>query len=116
MKNYLVLAVVAALLPAACMTLKSFAVYEPGRWTGRSEGYNGEIAVIVDTDTFSITDINVLKHDEDPIIGGGAITELKAAILETDSTDIDAVSGATLTSDGFIDAVEDALSKAKIKK
>ncbi|MDR0382371.1 MAG: FMN-binding protein [Spirochaetaceae bacterium] len=115
MKKYLVLIVFVALF-AACMSLKSFAVYEPGRWEGRGEGYNGMILVLVETDTASILDINVLAQNEDAMIGGDAIRSLKEFILDTDSTDIDAVSGATLTSEGFLEAVNNALSKARIKR
>ena len=38
--------------------------------------------------------------------------ELLEAVLETGSTDLDAVSGATFSSAGFLEAVEDALGKA----
>jgi fumarate reductase flavoprotein subunit len=116
MKNYLVPAVLAAMFLTACMTLKEFAVYEPGHWTGAAYGYNGRITVSVETDAFYIRDINVLEQNEDAMIGGDAISALTEIILETDSTDIDAVSGATQTSDGFLNAVNNALSKAKIKK
>jgi uncharacterized protein with FMN-binding domain len=116
MKNYLAPAVFVAVFFTACMTLKSFAVYEPGHWTGVSYGYNGSITVSVETDAFSIIDINVLEQSEDAMIGGAAISALTEIILETDSTDIDAVSGATQTSDGFLNAVNNALSRARIKK
>jgi fumarate reductase flavoprotein subunit len=116
MKKYIVLFVCAALLFAACLSFTSLNVYEPGRWEGSGEGYNGTIRIAVDTDSTSIIDITVLDQNDDAMIGGEAIKELKEFILETDSTDIDAISGATQTSEGFINAVDDALSKAKIKK
>jgi uncharacterized protein with FMN-binding domain len=115
MKKYIVLFVCAALLFAACLSFKSLNVYEPGHWEGSGEGYNGTIRIAVDTDSTSIIDITVLDQNDDEMIGGEAIKELKEFILETDSTDIDAISGATQTSEGFINAVDDALSKAKIK-
>jgi uncharacterized protein with FMN-binding domain len=116
MKKCIVLFVCAALFFAACLSFKSLAVYEPGRWEGNGEGYNGVIRLAVDTNSTSIIDITVLEQNDDAMIGGEAIKELKEFILDTDSTDIDAISGATQTSEGFINAVSDALSKAKIKE
>ena len=116
MKKYVVLTVFAVLALAACLSFGKLAVYEAGKWEGSGAGYNGAIRVVVETDTTSIIDINVLPHNEDALIGGEALRELKEYVLETDSTDIDAISGATQTCDGFIQAVDDALSKARIKK
>ncbi|MDR2660214.1 MAG: FMN-binding protein [Spirochaetaceae bacterium] len=116
MKKYFILFLCAALILAACISLKSLAVYEPGIWEGEGEGYNGTIRLLVETDSSSIIDITVLEQNDDAMIGGEAISELKEFVLETDSTDIDAISGATQTSEGFINAVDDALLKARMKK
>ncbi|MDR2098032.1 MAG: FMN-binding protein [Spirochaetaceae bacterium] len=117
MKKYFVpLVCGAAFVFAACLSFNSMAVFKAGEWEGFGEGYNGTIHVLVETDSTSILDIKVLRNDDDPLIGGGAIDELKEFVLETDSTDVDAVSGATQSSEGFIEAVEDALSKARLKK
>jgi fumarate reductase flavoprotein subunit len=117
MKFYFVLiAVFVATLFAACVSLKNFAVYEPGQWQGTGEGYNGAIVVSVETDSASIIDIKVLEQNEDAMIGGDAISALKDHVLDTDSTDVDAVSGATQTSEGFLNAVNNALSNARIEK
>jgi uncharacterized protein with FMN-binding domain len=116
MKNYLVLMVFVTFFAAACMTLKGFAVYEPGRWTGAAYGYGGKITVLVVTDIHSILDISVLEQYEDFVIGSYAISQLKTSILETNSTDVDVVSHATITSEGFINAVKNALSTATIDK
>jgi fumarate reductase flavoprotein subunit len=115
-KYFLIIACACAALAAACLSFKDMAVYEPGKWEGSGEGYNGIIHVVVETDSTSIIDINVLRETEDPLIGGEAIAELKEFILETDSIETDAISGATESSEGFIKAVEDALSKARLKK
>jgi uncharacterized protein with FMN-binding domain len=115
MKKYVLLIVCALAGLAACLSFGRFTVYEAGNWEGSGIGYNGAIRVVVETDTTSIIDINVLEHNEDALIGGEAIKEIKELVLETDSTDLDAISGATQTCEGFIYAVNDALSKAKIK-
>jgi uncharacterized protein with FMN-binding domain len=116
MRKYVLLIVCALPVLAACLSFAKLAVYEAGKWEGSGTGYNGTIRVVVETDTKSIIDINVLENNEDTLIGGEAIRELKEFVLETDSTDIDAISGATQTCEGFINAVDYALSRARIKK
>ncbi|MDR0408779.1 MAG: FMN-binding protein [Spirochaetaceae bacterium] len=121
MKRYITFLICAvslatAFFAAACLSFKDLEVYKPGSWEGSGAGYSGIIHLLVETDAVSIVDITVLDYNDDVMIGGEAISELKELILETDSTDVDAVSGATQTSVGFIDAVNNALSKARIKK
>ncbi|MDR0663545.1 MAG: FMN-binding protein [Spirochaetaceae bacterium] len=116
MNKNLIIACVCAALAAACLSFKSMTVFEAGKWEGFGKGYNGTIHVVVETDSTSIIDINVLQEDEDLLIGVEAIAELKEFVLETDSTETDAISGATASSEGFMEAVEDALSKARLKK
>jgi fumarate reductase flavoprotein subunit len=114
-KRFFTAAALAAAL-AACATLSRLASYESGRYEGRGQGYGGTIRVFVETDASSIIDIEIDDHNEDPLIGGEALEALKEAVLEADSTDIDAVSGATETSEGFLDAVSRALEQAKKKQ
>ncbi|GHV20827.1 hypothetical protein FACS189494_05300 [Spirochaetia bacterium] len=85
-----------------------------GVWKGSAEGYGGPITVSVETDASSILDIRVIEHHEDPFIGGEALRELIDAVLEEDSTDVDAISGASITSTGFLEAVDNALISAKL--
>jgi uncharacterized protein with FMN-binding domain len=59
-----------------------------------------------------IQEIGITAHQEDPFTGGEAMTELLELVLDYQSTDLDAVSGATESSAGFLGAVEDALSRA----
>jgi uncharacterized protein with FMN-binding domain len=59
-----------------------------------------------------IEDIVITSHRERAYPGTAAMEELLEEVLETGSTDLDAVSGATFSSMGFLEAVEDALRKA----
>jgi uncharacterized protein with FMN-binding domain len=59
-----------------------------------------------------IEDIVITSHNESAYPGLAAMEELLEAVLETGSTDLDAISGATFSSRGFLEAVEDALRKA----
>ncbi|GLI54989.1 hypothetical protein PM10SUCC1_05040 [Propionigenium maris DSM 9537] len=79
--------------------------------TGSGEGYNGDILVEVTRDGDKITAVEVVDHSDTPGIAKRAISRVTGAIIEAQSTEVDTVAGATYTSEGIIQAVEDALSK-----
>ena len=87
-------------------------VYLPGTYEGTGRGYRGPIHVQVQVSLAGIEGIIITGHAEGPYPGGGAIEELLEYVLETGSTDLDAVSGATFSSRGFLEAVDDALRQA----
>ncbi len=76
---------------------------------GVGQGYRGVIHVLVRSNSRGIQEIEVLEHEEDEFIGGAAIESLIEAVLDADSPDVDAVSGATTSSEGFLEAVRNAL-------
>jgi fumarate reductase flavoprotein subunit len=86
--------------------------YTPGTYEGTGNGYRGPIHVEVEVSNAGIEDITITGHSEVAYPGGAAMEELLELILETGSTDLDAVSGASFSSAGFLEAVEDALGKA----
>ena len=88
------------------------AAYEPGVYEGSGRGYRGPIHVRVEVSPAGIEDIVITGHSELNYPGAEAMEELLEAVLETGSTDLDAISGATFSSRGFLEAVEDALGKA----
>lgn len=57
-----------------------------------------------------ITDVKVLSHGETPGISDPAIAEIPTKIIAAQSTEIDAVSGATMTSNAIKEAVANALA------
>lgn len=57
-----------------------------------------------------VTDVKVLSHGETPGISDPAITGMPANIIAAQSTEIDAVSGATMTSNAIKEAVANALA------
>lgn len=77
-----------------------------------SGGMGGEIVVKVAMDGAAIAGIEVLKQAETPDIGGKALESLPDTVVEAQSTDIDAVSGATVTSTAFCEAVDQAIAQA----
>jgi uncharacterized protein with FMN-binding domain len=84
-----------------------------GEYLGTGIGVGGELIVKVRLDGSRIASIEVVLQHETVGIGDKAVTALPAAIVRAQSTNVDTVSGATLTSKAIIDAVNDALSKAR---
>lgn len=86
--------------------------YKDGTYTGSGEGYGGEIKVSVTITDGRITDIQVLSaEDETPAYFSRAKAVL-TSICAQQKTDVDMVSGATFSSEGLKEAVEDALKQA----
>ena len=81
--------------------------------TGQAEGYGGPISVTVTAAGDRIIDLEITGSDETPDIGGTAISSLRTAIVENQGLDgVDAVSGATWTSNGVFDAIRTAMGDA----
>jgi fumarate reductase flavoprotein subunit len=85
-----------------------------GVWEGSGQGWGGEIRVRLRINSALIQEIEILPHNEDPYTGGEAMEELLELVLDYQSAGLDAVSGATESSAGFLAAVEDALSRARV--
>ena len=75
-------------------------------------GIGGKIVVRVTYENGTIEDVEVLEQNETPEFGGAALEELPAKVVEANSTDIDGVTGATITSKAFFAAVQDAIAQA----
>lgn len=83
-----------------------------GTYEGSAYGFGDLITVSVTLKDGKMTDISVLRADgEDKPYYKQAASVLNE-MLNAQSTEVDTVSGATLTADGLIDAVADALRKA----
>ena len=83
----------------------------PGTYSATAVGRNGDVTVTATFSDTAITDIEV-SHSETQSIGDAAIDQLTAAVLENQSLDLDAVSGATISSDAFKKALEDCVERA----
>jgi len=101
----------------ACLALPFVSeanIYTPGAYEGTGSGYRGPIHVRIQTTASRIEDIAIVSHQESSFPGLAAMEELLEQVLETGETDIDAISGATYSSRGFLQAVENALEKASV--
>ena len=86
--------------------------YHDGTYEGSAYGFGDFITVSVTLKDGKMTDISVISADgEDKPYYTQSLTVLDK-MLSTQSTEVDTVSGATLTSEGIIEAVADALGKA----
>lgn len=93
----------------------SEAKYNDGTYEGSGTGFRGattEVSVTVKNGT--ISDIQVLSYDDDAPYFNRAYNSVVSEILRTQSTDVDAVSGATFSSNGIMEAVQNALTNASL--
>lgn len=110
-KISLALAIVMLFALAAC-TDNSGSNANTTTVTGQGDGYGGVInATVVLTDG-KLTNVTLEGSSETPTIGGAALETLAAEMKKAGSADVDAVSGATLTSNGAIYAVKNAMDPA----
>lgn len=85
-----------------------------GEYLGTStNGMGGELIVKVTMDGDKIANVEIVKQNETDGISDPAREQIPGAIVEANSTEVDNVSGATITSKAIKEAVEDALSQIK---
>jgi uncharacterized protein with FMN-binding domain len=81
-----------------------------GVYQGRFQGGPNTALVEVTIENQEITELVILEHDN--LLGKKAEEPVVMAILKTQSTDVDAVTGATNSSHVIMNAVQDAVEKA----
>ena len=84
--------------------------YTPGTYSATVTGMK-EMTVTVTFDADAITDIQ-LEHEETPGIGVPVCDTMPGQIIELQGLGIDAVSGATLTSNAILEGVADCVEQA----
>lgn len=82
-------------------------------YTGTATGKNGDVTVEVEYEDNTIKSVKVTEQQETEGIADPALEEIPAAIVEANSTDVEAVSGATITSEAICEAVNNAIANAK---
>lgn len=81
--------------------------------TGTAKGYGGDVNVTVKIKGNDITSVEAVGEKETQGVGSNAIDQLPDKIEDADSTNVDAVSGATVTSNAIKEAVNKALETKK---
>ena len=112
MKKFLSLLLALTML----LTLCSAASAEAGVFTGAGDSDIGgkgaiEVAVTVD-ENGAVTAIEVTKNGDTAGISDPAVAQIPGLIVEQQTANVDAVAGATKTSDAIMAAVLDAVTKA----
>jgi polyferredoxin/uncharacterized protein with FMN-binding domain len=88
--------------------------YKDGTYTGEGFGYRPGLQVAVTIKDDKITNIEIVSNNETPDFAMMPFEIVPQEIIQSQSTDVDAVSGATRSSNGIMMAVKNALIQAQI--
>ncbi len=102
--------VLSAALLAGCASGK----YKDGTYEGTGRGASSDIKVSVEVKSGKIKDVKLVDHKETKTLVDGVSQNMVPEIVKKQGTEgVEAVSGATKSSQGVIEAVNQALEKAK---
>ena len=99
-----------ALAMATPLYAMAEAIPANGVYEGSANGMGGAVKVAVTVEDGKISGVEVLEHKETAGISDPAIEQIPQAIVDAQSTDVEAVTGATVTSEAIKEAVAAALS------
>lgn len=111
MKKLLIL-MLCAVMALGSLTTLALSTGPSGTYSGSAVGNNGPIKVEVVLEGGEIQSVRITEHTETPGIYDIAAERIPAQIVEHQSLAVDTVTSATNTSQGILDAVEDAIAKA----
>lgn len=86
--------------------------FTAGSYEASAEGYGGTLTIETTFTDNEIEGIEILEMNETTGIGDAAIENLSSEVLDNQSLPIEVVSGATLSSEAFINALEDTVLQA----
>ncbi|MBW9153112.1 FMN-binding protein [Clostridium estertheticum] len=89
--------------------------YKDGTYTGTGTGFHGattEMSVTIKNN--KITKVETVSNGDTPDFYARAESTITSEIISNQSTSVDTVSGATYTSEGIINATQEALKKAEV--
>jgi uncharacterized protein with FMN-binding domain len=108
-----ILLIASILLMSMCMDGKSKHIcYKKGSYEGTGQGHHGQINVVVTTDEYEIKEIKIVEEYEMPELSKIVYDKIPKMVIESNSAEVDVVAGASFTSKGLIEAIEDGLDKA----
>lgn len=87
--------------------------YKDGKFSGSAYGYDGNIYVTITIKDDKITNIEATSDESDRWYFESCVQNVTSQIIESQSTSVDATSGATYSSEGIMAAVGQALNSAK---
>ncbi len=109
----LMLVLAMCFLMVGCSKESGTSKWNDGTYSAKSEGMHGDITVSVEISKGKIAKVEIVSHQETIGVSDLAIEQIPEEIVKKQSTEVDAVAGATISSDAIKAAVEDALNQAK---
>lgn len=103
---------ISVLFACALNPQKIEGVYIPGTYKGTGEGMRDDILVETKFSADRILGVKVVAHNDTANISDAAVEKIPDAIVTAQNSDVDAVSGATETSNGIKSAVESTIRQA----
>ncbi len=83
-----------------------------GVYTASASGHGAPLTVEVTTKADRIADVKVVHAMETPYVGDDAMKRIPREMVQQQTLNVDAITGATMTSQAVINAVHQALAKA----
>lgn len=108
----LLLVFVLLLAITGCNGNKGGQTYKEGTYTAAAKGKNGDIKVEVTLGQTEIKSVKVLEQSETKGIADPALENIPVEIVKNQTLNVDAVSGATITSNAILEAVSDCIKQA----
>ena len=87
-------------------------IYTPGTYSATAKGIGSDVTVTMTFDANSITDVSIDVSGETPGIGAAIGEQMQDTILAAQGADVDAVTGATVTSDAVRQAAAACIEQA----
>jgi len=87
-------------------------LFIPGTYTGVSKGFGGDVTVTVRLSENKLEDVQIEGSHETENIGSFAVEMLGERVLAAQTSQVDALTGATVTSNAILRALNDALTQA----
>lgn len=88
-------------------------IYRNGTYSASAYGYDGDVFVEITVENDVITSITARTEESDEWYFSSAQESVISQILSSQNTDVDAVSGATYSSEAIMEAVQKALNSAR---
>ncbi|MDO4219374.1 MAG: flavocytochrome c [Synergistaceae bacterium] len=87
--------------------------YKDGKYDGSAPGRHGDIKIRVTVTNGNITKLELIEHNDTSGLLEATLKQIETRMLTSQNTDVEVVSGATLSSNGIIEATRQALQKAR---
>ena len=94
-------------------TTEGGGIYTPGTYTAKAQGLESEVTVTMTFDETSILDVVVDTSGETEGIGAAISEDIAAQILAAQGSEVDGISGASVTSNAVKQAAADCIAQAQ---